>query len=303
MDFGEPRILLLEPNDATRQEIEQTLIGKNFEIISSFAPDEILFTDAGGDVEDTSPIGLILVSDEFSRDILFASSLVLGATRLLPQQIPVVVMTEALDRKSPLEMVINNWFHTIQKPFDPEILCSVVCAAINQFNHVRELLHQLETRSSAIGLITAGTFELRDLDEARNLTTMLTLACPRSDQVVIGLSELLQNAIEHGNLEIGFRLKSELLETGRLLEEIEERLGQAPYRERLVRVNFSRTEKEIVFIIQDEGAGFNWRKYLAIDEDRLNSSHGRGIALAKMMAFTELNYNGLGNRVTARLTL
>ena len=303
MNFAEPRILLLEPDDTTRKSIEQTLIDKNFEIISSSTPDEILFSDDGGRDGGASPIGLVLVSDEFDRTILSESSLVLGAFRPLPQQIPVVVMTEAVDRKSPLEMVINNWFHTIQKPCDPEILSSVVCAAINQFNHVRELLHELDTRSSAIGLITSGTFELRNLDEARNLTTMLTLACPKAGQVVIGLSELLQNAIEHGNLEIGYNLKSELLETGRLFEEIHARLEQAPYRERVVRVNFSRTEKEIVFTIQDEGQGFNWRKYLTIDDDRLNSSHGRGIALAKMMAFTELNYNRLGNKVTARLAL
>ncbi len=294
---------MLEPDETTRHEIEQTLTSKNFEVVSSFTPDDILFSSKDSNGKNASPVGLILISDVFDRGILSESSLVLGSARTLPQQIPVVVMTEAADRKSPLELVVNNWFHTLKKPCDPEILSSVVCAAINQFNHVRDLLHEIETRSSAIGLITSGTFELRSLDEARNLTTMLTLACPKAEQVVIGLSELLQNAIEHGNLEIGYDLKSELLESGRLFDEIQERQEMATYRERIVRVNFSRTKKEIVFTIQDEGQGFNWRKYLTIDDERLTASHGRGIALAKMMAFTELNYNGSGNKVTARITL
>ncbi|WP_419903921.1 ATP-binding protein [Kiloniella sp.] len=152
-------------------------------------------------------------------------------------------------------------------------------------------------------MITSGSFEFRTVDEARNLTTMLSLACPGADGIVIGLNELLQNAVEHGNLEIGYNLKTELLETGRLYEEIHNRLQMSPFNERVVTVNYSRNNKEIVFVIQDQGKGFNWRKYLTIDDERITSSHGRGIALAKMMAFTELNYNGSGNRVTARIML
>lgn len=303
MDLAEPRILLLEPDTITRDEIEQTLTYKNFEVVSSLYPDDVLFEGEITDGKNAPPIGLILISDDFDRHILSESSLVLGAAKMLPQQIPVVVMTKNADQRSSLELVVNNWFHTLKKPCAPEILSSVVCAAINQFNHVRDLLHELETRSSAIGLITSGSFELQTLNEARNLATMLTLACPKAEQVAIGLSELLQNAIEHGNLEIGFNFKTELLETGSLFQEIQERLEMAPYRERIVRVGFTRTEKEIVFTIQDEGQGFNWRKYLTIDDARLTSGHGRGIALAKMVAFSELNYNGSGNKVTARITL
>ncbi len=303
MNTIEPRVLLLEPDEIIRNEIFQVLTSKNFNVVSSIIPDDVLFVGEGANKDGDPPIGLVLISDNFDRNILSESSLILGAARKLHQQIPVVVMTEIATRKSPMELVVNSWFHTMRKPCDSEILGSVVGAGINQFNHVRGLLHEIETRSSAIGLITSGAFELRNLQEARNLTTMLTLACPKAEAVVIGLSELLQNAIEHGNLEIGYNLKTELLETGQLYDEIQSRLKVPPYSERVVKVDFLRTDEEVRFTIKDEGTGFNWRKYLVIDDERLASSHGRGIALAKMMAFTELTYNDSGNEVTARIVL
>lgn len=295
----EPRILLIEPDEAIRTETCDFLTGKNFEVICSLEPDNVLFDEA----LKTDPVGLILISDEFDRDLLSESSLVLGAAKKLPQQIPAVIITEIDSVKSPLELVVHNWFHTIKKPCDSDILYSVACAAINQFKHVRALLNEIETRSSAIGLITSGTFEFQSIEEARNLTTMLSLACPGADGIVIGLNELLQNAVEHGNLEIGYDLKTELLETGRLYDEIQSRIKLVPFNSRFVRVNYQRTDNEIIFVIEDEGKGFNWRKYLTIDDERIRSSHGRGIAMAKMMAFTELTYNDVGNRVTARIAL
>ncbi|WP_417454892.1 ATP-binding protein [Kiloniella sp.] len=295
----EPRILLIEPDQAIRTEICDFLTEKNFEVICSLEPDNVLFDEA----LKTDPVGLILISDEFDRDLLSESSLVLGAPKKLPQQIPAVIMTEIDSGKSPLELVVHNWFHTIKKPCDSDILYSVTCAAINQFKHIRALLNEIETRSSAIGLITSGTFEFQSVEEARNLTTMLSLACPGADGIVIGLNELLQNAVEHGNLEIGYDLKTELLETGRLYDEIQSRIKLEPFDSRFVRVNYQRTDNEIIFVIEDEGKGFNWRKYLTIDDERIRSSHGRGIAMAKMMAFTELTYNDVGNRVTARIAL
>ncbi|WP_417432118.1 ATP-binding protein [Kiloniella sp.] len=295
----EPRILLIEPDQATRTEISDFLTEKNFEVICSLEPDNVLFDEA----LKTDPVGLILVSDQFDRDFLSESSLVLGAPKKLPQQVPAVIMTEIVSGKSSLELVVHNWFHTIKKPCDSDILYSVTCAAINQFKHIRALLNEIETRSSAIGLITSGTFEFQSVEEARNLTTMLSLACPGADGIVIGLNELLQNAVEHGNLEIGYDLKTELLETGRLYDEIQNRIKLEPFDSRFVRVSYQRTDDEIIFVIEDEGKGFNWRKYLTIDDERIRSSHGRGIAMAKMMAFTELTYNDIGNRVTARIAL
>ncbi len=83
----------------------------------------------------------------------------------------------------------------------------------------------IKFRLPAIGQIRAGKFEIRTLDEARNLAAMLSLACPDSGQAGVSFLELMINAIEHGNL--GFEEKSELLAQDTWREEIDRRLVTA----------------------------------------------------------------------------
>lgn len=50
--------------------------------------------------------------------------------------------------------------------------------------------------------------------------------------------------------------------------------------------------------ISDEGDGFDWRPYLEIDPAQATDTHGRGIALARMLSFDDLWYTGTGSQVT-----
>lgn len=61
----------------------------------------------------------------------------------------------------------------------------------------------IAVRQSPIGSIIEGLFDIRTPTEARNLATMLALACPDPGAVVVGLQELMLNSIEHCNLDIG----------------------------------------------------------------------------------------------------
>ena len=51
--------------------------------------------------------------------------------------------------------------------------------------------------------------------------------------------------------------------------------------------------------IIDTGKGFQWRKYMEIDPARAQDNHGRGIAQANAVSFDQLEYNDIGNEVTA----
>jgi hypothetical protein len=53
--------------------------------------------------------------------------------------------------------------------------------------------------------------------------------------------------------------------------------------------------------IQDEGDGFDWQKYLDFDPERAFDPHGRGIAMARMMSFDALEYQGKGNTVVLKI--
>ncbi|MBV1889668.1 MAG: response regulator, partial [Gammaproteobacteria bacterium] len=69
--------------------------------------------------------------------------------------------------------------------------------------------------------------------------------------------------------------------------------------DRRVRVSYRRNSASITFLICDEGNGFDWQGFLEIDPARGSHNHGRGIALAKIISFSKIEYLGRGNQVRA----
>jgi anti-sigma regulatory factor (Ser/Thr protein kinase) len=146
-------------------------------------------------------------------------------------------------------------------------------------------------------------YEFRTMAEAKDLATALAAAHPDPDRVLIGLTELLVNAVEHGNLGITYREKTELLESGDLQREIERRLELPELASRRVRVIFRRDLERLSTTIEDEGEGFDWRPYLDVDPERALDPNGHGIAIACGMSFDEVTYQGKGNVVIAVIRL
>jgi hypothetical protein len=117
-----------------------------------------------------------------------------------------------------------------------------------------------------------------------------------------GLLELLINAIEHGNLEVTGDEKRALLMDGRWHDELLARLDDPRYASRAVRVTFERRTSELFITIEDDGAGFDFAEVLRGGLDENFSRHGRGIALARLMSFDDLQWEGRGNRVIGRIS-
>ena len=145
-------------------------------------------------------------------------------------------------------------------------------------------------------------YEIRTLQEAKALAAQLAAAHPDPDRVVIGLTELLVNAVEHGNLGITFGEKAELLERGALQAEIERRLARPDLAARRVRVTLRREAGCVSTRIEDEGEGFSFRPYLEVDPERALGENGNGIVIARM-SFDDLAYHGRGNVVVAVVRL
>ena len=71
------------------------------------------------------------------------------------------------------------------------------------------------------------------------------------------LREIVVNAVEHGNLEIGFDEKSESMKAGRYFELLQERRLDPRYRSRKVVVEYSISASRATFRVTDEGGGFD----------------------------------------------
>ncbi len=115
----------------------------------------------------------------------------------------------------------------------------------------------------------------------------------------LSLYEMLVNAMEHGNLEINYDMKKNLLEEVMDYQRyLTDRANQVPYKDRKVRVSYKFDTKSITFTITDEGKGFDVSKvpnpHATENLERLN---GRGIFISRVN-MTSVTYNDKGNSVT-----
>lgn len=126
---------------------------------------------------------------------------------------------------------------------------------------------------------------------------------PRRNHVILGLVELLNNAIEHGNLEIDYQEKHQALSGSYFYRLAIDKARSEPWVSRKVSIESSIDRKSgwITYRICDEGKGFNWREMPdPLDPEGMQARHGRGVLMARH-SFDELEYNEKGNEVTVRL--
>lgn len=115
----------------------------------------------------------------------------------------------------------------------------------------------------------------------------------------IALREIIVNAIEHGNLGIGFEEKSEAMMSHDYLQFISDRRKDPRYCSREVEIDYSLTSDRVVYRVTDQGDGFDHGLMLRDGEDITdgnNLPHGRGIKIA-MEVFDRVVYNDKGNSV------
>ena len=219
------------------------------------------------------------------------------------RDLPVIMQTAASREEEILEGIRAGAFYYLTKPIQIDILLSIVSAALGNQIRYRKLREDVLRHAVGLQRMAAGTFCIRTIEEAHNLAVTLALACPDAAARVIGLDELLINAVEHGNLEITYEEKKALLATGRLREEIRKRLNDPVLGARYAITRFRRAATHVEIEIEDKGRGFEWQSFLELSKDRVFESHGRGIALARRMSFDSVTYHGHGNIVVARIEL
>lgn len=133
-----------------------------------------------------------------------------------------------------------------------------------------------------------------------NITKDLVYFFKLSDlqKIRIGLSEIITNAIEHGNLEITGEEKFQATEDDSYYNLVDERLNNPKYKDRKVKITLYFKKPVLKIVVEDRGKGFDTSKIKKVhSEEDLFKLHGRGILIARMY-FNEINYNKKGNKVT-----
>jgi anti-sigma regulatory factor (Ser/Thr protein kinase) len=116
-------------------------------------------------------------------------------------------------------------------------------------------------------------------------------------RVGVALEEALTNACYHGNLEVGATLGNKA--DRRAYEELAaQRRWEAPYGDRQIYVTAKISRTEAVFVVRDDGPGFDVARVAAADGvAEAERGAGRGIVLMDSI-MDDVTYNARGNEVT-----
>lgn len=217
--------------------------------------------------------------------------------------IPVIMQTAASAPEQVRQGLEAGAYYYLTKPYEPEALISIVRAALDDRRNREQLRRQAVHAEEAQKLLQAVEYHFVTLADVACLVPVLAALCPSPETAAPGLQDLMVNAIEHGNLGVTYKEKALLKWEGDWEAEIARRLTLPQFAERRGRVRYERLPDRIVFTITDQGEGFEWQRYLDFDPDRAFDPNGRGIAMARMMSFSTLEYQGCGNVVVATVNL
>lgn len=215
--------------------------------------------------------------------------------------IPVVIQSARARKQDVIEGIEAGAFYYLTKPYNEEQFSNVIRNCSRNFHIYHKLQTVLQGNASSMRLLEEATFKFRTLDDVHAIAMLVTSACPASDRSMAGLFELMVNAVEHGNLGIGYDTKSRLNKSGQWADEVERRQSLECNQDKYAQINFLRKKDHIEITISDRGKGFDWQSYMDFSIKRILDDHGRGIAIANNISFDHLEYNDAGTEVHATL--
>lgn len=216
------------------------------------------------------------------------------------EHIPVIMLTALDDPDRIKEGIDAGAFYYLIKPFQRPLLNSILRAAVADYHAFRHLLETLKQYKKPIALLEEGTFRFRTPQEAEQVAVMIASATSDPEHAMV-IAELLLNAVEHGNLGITYAEKGKLLDENAWEREVTQRLALPENADRNVEVRMKRVDGSLQIEIEDQGSGFDFERFLKIDESRLFDNHGRGIAIAR--AALDVEYVGSGNKVVVTIPI
>ena len=285
------KILAVDDEPACLKLIQRALTRSGLEVVEATRGDMVLamleeHPDVDVAVLDRNMPGMdgLLVAQAMSKDPRW-------------RRIPVVIQTGRSSVADVTEGIGAGVYYYLTKPYKSSMLLAVVRSALLGPLGNRWIRDREAVALPPIGRMVHGRFSFQSLAEARNLARLVASQCPTPEVIVCGLVELAINAVEHGNLGIAYEEKTALVLAGRWESEVEKRLALPEYRSRFAELEFRGDARSVEITIRDQGPGFDWGAYLDFDPARAMDPNGRGIALARQVAFPLLEYVGAGNEV------
>ncbi len=219
---------------------------------------------------DFAGLPVILMTAHGSEEIAVAA-LRKGAASYVPKRDLTRDLAETVENILSVSRAIRNQHEVLD------------CLADVQYRYV--LANDVSRVATVIGHMQDQMIQLKIVDKSGLI------------RVGTALFEVLVNAIEHGNLELRSELR-EIDDRKSYARLGERRRALQPYRDRHVYVTASFSRTEAVYVVRDEGPGFDPSRLPdPTDLTNLDRAGGRGLLLVRTF-MDEVTFNATGNQVT-----
>ncbi|HCR86079.1 MAG TPA: hypothetical protein DIV86_05315 [Alphaproteobacteria bacterium] len=281
----------------------------NLEVISEYLEEESFAADKAINGKDALDM-LNNPNNDYSAIVLDRMMPVMDGMELLRKikedkklrDIPVVMQSAAAQPEQVREGIEAGVFYYITKPFEKAVFLAILRSALEySFKRVR-IKNDLRNYSEGMPMMDMGSFTFSKLDDLRNVCTVVSNAFAAPERAFFGINELVLNALEHGNLQISYEEKKQLLLSKKWESEIRRREALEENKDKFINLKFFNKKDHYEIVIKDSGKGFNPEKYLDFDELRAVDPNGRGIAMSRKYSFDEMFFEENGTKVTARIT-
>lgn len=222
-------------------------------------------------VKETHPCSLIVVTTEHDRDEVTTAALNRGAVSYIPGRRLEDSLLRTLRSVTGLTIRTDHRHHDLMEAWDRTTAEFV-----------------LDNRSSTVTALVSYVRETLQLLRFSDQGTII--------RTCVALTEALDNALYHGNLELSSELRKGSGEAWEAA--VAERRQLSPYKDRSIFVRAELSRQQVSVTIRDEGPGFDPSKLPDPTEpDNIESVCGRGVFLVRTF-MDEVHYNDKGNEIT-----
>lgn len=285
------KLLLIDDEEFTRKELSGYLEDEGYSVITASNGED------GIKIFDTEFPELVLTDVKMPKYDGFA---VLKHIKTKKPETRVIILTGHGDEEMAIKALKNGANDYIKKPINLNHLNDSIDKAVGSIRSLKR------TTFNAVNIdVHHQVLEIRNnLEEIYGVTNYITnlnhifFTKASCEKIKLAIIESLRNSIEHGNLEIGYDEKHDLLESGLFNQEMKNRINSDEFKNRMVRIEYTLSKDGIKYIIKDEGKGFDWKNLPNADTpENIFKRNGRGLLLIKLM-MDEVSYNEKGNEIT-----
>lgn len=291
MDIAQPTILAVDDEAPIREILSEYLTGLGYRVLTADSGESALevFRQDGPDLVLTDVLMGEMDGVELLKKIKDENP-----------KIPVVIFTAFSSEDLVIQALRLGAVDFIKKPFSFSRLKTTVECALCSISERHENDFEIESlvREEKYLVVPSDPQRIPGLINQLMASSAKYLDYSRRREVAVALHEMILNAIEHGNLEISYREKTESLKNGNYLDLLRQRRKVDPYAQRKVYIQYLLDYRGLSFNIKDQGSGFDWRNYLETGTDHPANleAHGRGLVLVSHYV-DQIEFNERGNEV------